>query len=750
MRAAISFLFLLAPAFAQTGGWTRLSSRYGDIPAPFPGKQQTAALAADLDKDGAADLILSDRMASPSLVWMRRTGVGWQRYVVDHMWLRIEAGGVAFDVDSDGDLDLIFGGDAGSNQMWWWENPHPKHEPGVPWKRRLIKNSGGNKHHDQVVGDFDGDGKPELVFWNQMGRKLLRAPVPADPRATEPWPQHAIFEWTGREMEGISAFDVNGDGKVDIVGGGRWFEHVSGETFREHVIDDAQRFSRAAAGQLVPGGWAEVVFAVGDGIGRLKWYERRGEIWTGHDLLNQDVQHGHTLQLGDVDRDGNFDIYCAEMGKWIGGTPGPNNPHPRSWIFYGDGRGGFQTQLVSRGFGTHEGRLADLDGDGDLDIYAKPYNHDAPRIDVLINGGKPRSVPAPLALDRWRRHVVDENKPWRAIFIDSLDVDGDGRRDIATGGWWYRNPGAAGGEWKRTMIGEPFRNLAAIGDFDNDGLMDLLGTEGRAAEANSRFVWAQNRGGGQFILRGDVPAGEGDFLQGATAVAVQGGPVSIALSWHKAGAGIQLLHPPRGTPPGPWQWERILADSQDEELSVGDIDRDGAQDLLAGTWWLKRTGTTWKKYVLHPTGGDPDRNRLADVNNDGRLDAVVGFEAINKPGKLAWYEQPADLTGTWTEHVIADVVGPMSLDVADLDGDGDLDLVVGEHNYAKPETAALWVYENVDGAGLKWRPHRVHTGDEHHDGARLVDIDNDGDLDIISIGWSHARVLVYENLARSR
>jgi hypothetical protein len=41
----------------------------------------------------------------------------------------------------------------------------------------------------------------------------------------------------------------------------------------------------------------------------------------------------------------------------------------------------------------------------------------------------------------------------------------------------------------------------------------------------------------------------------------------------------------------------------------------------------------------------------------------------------------------------------------------------------------------------------VSTGDEHHDGAVLVDIDGDGDLDIISIGWAHGRVLLYENKA---
>ena len=38
----------------------------------------------------------------------------------------------------------------------------------------------------------------------------------------------------------------------------------------------------------------------------------------------------------------------------------------------------------------------------------------------------------------------------------------------------------------------------------------------------------------------------------------------------------------------------------------------------------------------------------------------------------------------------------------------------------------------------------VDTGNEHHDGAQLVDIDNDGDQDVVSIGWDHERVLLYE------
>jgi hypothetical protein len=90
----------------------------------------------------------------------------------------------------------------------------------------------------------------------------------------------------------------------------------------------------------------------------------------------------------------------------------------------------------------------------------------------------------------------------------------------------------------------------------------------------------------------------------------------------------------------------------------------------------------------------------------------------------------------------------MSVSKADMDGDGDLDVIAGEHNTNNPEKAGLFIFENLDGRGTKWKTHTVYIGDEHHVGAQIVDIDNDGDLDIISIGWNHANVLLYENLAR--
>ena len=114
---------------------------------------------------------------------------------------------------------------------------------------------------------------------------------------------------------------------------------------------------------------------------------------------------------------------------------------------------------------------------------------------------------------------------------------------------------------------------------------------------------------------------------------------------------------------------------------------------------------------------------------------------MSTTGKLAWYEQPANANSAWKEHVIADIIGPMSLDVG----------VWTEMGISMWLVSIIWrtplprliVLKTPMGRAAE--SHIVHTGDEHHVGAQLVDIDNDGDLDIVSIGWGHGRVLLCEN-----
>ncbi|UCF44042.1 MAG: VCBS repeat-containing protein [Planctomycetota bacterium] len=375
--------------------WKHLSSDKGDLAAPNPGDQQSSACVFDVDADGVNDFIIAERTKAPSVVWYRRRPDGWSRYVLDDKALTIEAGSAYHDIDGDGDLDVVFGGDYQSNKVWWCENPRPNYELRTPWKRYEIKNFGAKKHHDQIFGDFDGDGKEELVFWNQGGRKLYIAEIPENPKETKDWRCTEIYCYSGdsqmeqrgeypwwkaaNEHEGLAKADIDGDGKLDIIGGGRWFRHDVGTDYSVHIIDASYAFSRTAVGQLIKGGRPEVLLVVGDGLGPMMMYEWQKGTWVGRELLGK-VQDGHSLEILDFDGDGRLDIFCAEMR--LG-----NNPDAKTWILLGDGEGNFKEVVVASGYGLHESKIADLDGDGDFDILGKPYNWQAPRLDIWLNQG---------------------------------------------------------------------------------------------------------------------------------------------------------------------------------------------------------------------------------------------------------------------------------------------------------------------------------------------------------------------------
>jgi hypothetical protein len=405
LRVLVVLAWLAAASIALAGRdglptWTLRSSRAGDLDAPRPSPagtavtQQTSVVVFDADRDGLLDFAVAERTAAPALAWYRQHAGGWTRGVVDGGVVPIEAGACAGDVDGDGDADLIAGGDASSASIWWWENPHPAIDAASSWRRHTVKAGGQPKHHDLAFGDIDADGKPELVFWNQGARTLFLAEIPPRPRAAASWPLVPIFTYSGdgqpeqrsqrgepawkrtNEHEGLALADIDQNGALDIVAGGSWFSR-DGPRWMANPIDPTYTFTRLAVGQLVEGGRPEVILVVGDGTGPLVYYEWTRGTWLARQLLDA-VRDGHSLAVADVDGDGHLDIFLAEMR--IGG----GNPESVMYLLYGDGRGSFRPTIVATGFDNHESTVADLDGDGRLDILGKPYNHETPAINLWL------------------------------------------------------------------------------------------------------------------------------------------------------------------------------------------------------------------------------------------------------------------------------------------------------------------------------------------------------------------------------
>lgn len=687
----------------------------------------------DLNGDGKIDLIAGG-VSGGGLVWYENPV--WIKHTIDPND-QFSTDGEVVDIDKDGDNDVIV---LTLTEIRWYENPD--------WSPHTIIDS--IELHDIEIADFDKDGDIDIVARNQGefggGGDQLHF-YRQDPENS--WTYYSVSISGG---EGLHVVDMDNDGDQDVVVEMNWYENngqVVNGTWEQHTYTTGWTYPNTfvSSADVNNDDRQDIILSPSEPAGsyyRLSWFEApidpRNGSWTEHVVdSNVETVH-HFVGAGDFNRDGQIDIASSEMQQ--GSDPDEVK------IYLGSNNGESWEKLVIGDMGSHSMRIVDVNQDGFPDLFGA--NWQGNQVELWENLG------GTVVLDQWERHIIDDDRPWKAIFIKGGDIDGDGKKDIIAGGWWYKNPGQLNKNWERNTIGSPLYNMAAVFDFDDDGVLDILGTQGQGADSNSQFVWAHNNGGGQLDIIDNIQSGEGDFLQGiAIGDFHQNGELLVGLSWHASGVGIQTLSVPSDPLTQTWNWEKISPNSQDEDLNLGDIDRDGDLDLLLGTQWLENQGENWAVHVLHDANGDPygesdpDRNSLVDINQDGRLDAVVGYEAISVIGKLAWYEQGANASDMWAEHTIANVVGPMSVDVADMDSDGDWDVMVGEHNLDQPTSAKLMVFENVDGLGEQWSEHLVYTGDEHHDGAQVVDIDGDGDLDIISIGWESNAVILYENLSGS-
>jgi hypothetical protein len=117
--------------------WRRLSNHSGEF-ARAGVAQQSSAVVADIDRDGRDDFVIAGWSPKTSMVWFRSTAKGPERHLIDDRQSHIEAGGVAFDMDGDGDLDILQKDFQHERRVDIWFNdgpsecPAPSFEPSTP------------------------------------------------------------------------------------------------------------------------------------------------------------------------------------------------------------------------------------------------------------------------------------------------------------------------------------------------------------------------------------------------------------------------------------------------------------------------------------------------------------------------------------------------------------------------------------------------------------------------------------------
>lgn len=327
------------------------------------------------------------------------------------------------------------------------------------------------------------------------------------------------------------------------------------------------------------------------------------------------------------------------------------------------------------GGGINDICTADFDLDGDMDIAGISY------VEEYISWWENTNSLGSF----WIEHAVCFEFD-TGIEIISADVDSDGDMDIIAASYggdaimWFENDNISNTEWPEHIIGENFNGAysVVIADIDGDGDPDVVGS----CIGDDQVAWWKNTDG-------------------------------LGITWEKI----------------------IIAVSVDLPASVDadDIDGDGDVDVVGFAslddlvfWWENAdgSGNSWIEHVV-----DSDLDLLwniccTDMDSDGFID--IAGAALSDT--VYWWRNVNGSGTLWTRHIIDENFdGALCVFSTDMDKDGDQDLA----GAAGTSNDVTW-WENLDGLGTQWSANMISDSLNSPSSVHCADMDGDGNIDVLA------------------
>jgi hypothetical protein len=585
------------------------------------------------------------------------------------------------DVDGDGDQDLVMSvrNDFTDYEVWWMENLDGLATLMQP---RLVAD-GLNSAHGVDTADLDGDGDRDLL--------VAKGELAWFPNldGTGGFGSKQVITTAAPSLASlVAAADVDGDGDLDVftstgLGDVWWHESLGGGAFSsEQVIHDGSGVTLAGLelADVDGDGDGDVVIPRGSTV-EPAWFENLDGMGSFSGAHAVGIGTGwYVLDVADLDGDGDVDV--------AGGTP----TQGLSWT-KNDGSGGFSAPLAVSTLKPFAVLAADRDADGDVDLYAGASSGGPQFFDNLGGGSFASAGGISTFAD------VDEMR--------APDLNGDGYPDLLT----------------RSSNSSVYGFQVHLGDASApsgfDPALTLLADIGSPGE----------------LIAADLD-GDGDS---DVATTYSNGP---GVAWVENVDGIGGFAPLRIVTTQGWS---SLGDSKVSGAEGRDLDGDGDVDLV---WSVYESGffsssglIRWSRndglggfgppLSVHASASPTSDVAVADLDGDGDPDAA-GVSTVS--GQVFWHANTDGLGTFGVQSTVATMAGggqgPEAVEPADLDGDGDLDLLIGGFY----ETT--WFRNDGAGAFSVGAQLFAATPSVHVQSVASSDLDADGDLDVVSLTWN--------------